>query len=127
MSDHTTRGVRVQVKSWYLPEQSDLKGRLWMFAYTVTITNVGKVPVQLLSRHWTITDANGQEKHVKGPGVVGQQPRIEPGQSHLYTSQCPLSTSMGTMHGTYQMKTDAGETFDAIIAPFTLADPLSLN
>lgn len=126
MSDTTTRGVRVQVVSRYIPEQSE-PGKLWTFVYTVTIHNVGDAPVRLWSRHWIITDANGRQQHVKGLGVVGQQPRILPGEAHTYTSACPLNTSMGTMHGTYQMVTDDGERFDAVIAPFTLADPLDLN
>ncbi|MCB9758772.1 MAG: Co2+/Mg2+ efflux protein ApaG [Alphaproteobacteria bacterium] len=127
MSDSTTRGVRVQVSSRYLPEHSDPSARMWMFAYRVTLTNVGKVPVQLRSRHWVITDATGHEEHVRGPGVVGEQPRLQPGETFSYSSGCPLRTSMGTMHGTYQMLTDEGEGFDAVIAPFTLADPLSIN
>ena len=126
MSDTTTRGVRVQVESRYVPDQSE-PGRMWYFAYTVTITNMGVEPVRLWSRHWIITDANGRQQHVKGLGVVGQQPRLAPGELHRYTSACPINTSIGTMHGTSQMVLDSGERFDATIAPFTLADPLSLN
>jgi ApaG protein len=126
MSDTTTRGVRVQVDVRYVPEQSE-PGKSWFFAYTVTVTNVGDRPVRLWSRHWIITDATGRQQNVKGLGVVGQQPRLMPGERHTYTSACPMPTSMGTMHGTYQMVTDEGERFDAEIAPFTLADPLTLN
>lgn len=127
MSDALTRGVRVRVISQYLPEHSVPAESTWVFAYRVTISNEGPEPVQLVARHWVITDATGKQEHVRGPGVVGQQPRILPGQSHSYTSGCPLATSMGTMHGSYQMRTDAGEQFDAEIAPFTLADPLTIN
>lgn len=126
MSDTTTRGVRVQVDVRYVPEQSE-PGKSWFFAYTVTVENVGDRPVRLWSRHWIITDATGRQQNVKGLGVVGQQPRLLPGERHTYTSACPMPTSMGTMHGTYQMVTDEGERFDAEIAPFTLADPLTLN
>lgn len=127
MSEATTRGVRVEVEPTWLPEQSDIKHGLWMFAYRVRITNIGGEPVQLLSRHWIITDANGHVEEVRGPGVVGKQPVIPPGQSYEYESGCPLPTAMGTMHGSYQMVTRNGERFDATIAPFTLAEPLSVN
>ena len=126
MSDTTTRGVRVQVDVRYVPEQSE-PGKSWFFAYTVTVENVGDRPVRLWSRHWIITDATGRQQNVKGLGVVGQQPRLMPGERHTYTSACPMPTSMGTMHGTYQMVTDEGDRFDAEIAPFTLADPLTMN
>ena len=126
MSDTTTGGVRVQVDVRYVPEQSE-PGKSWFFAYTVTVENVGDRPVRLWSRHWIITDATGRQQNVKGLGVVGQQPRLMPGERHTYTSACPMPTSMGTMHGTYQMVTDEGDRFDAEIAPFTLVDPLTLN
>lgn len=127
MSDTTTRGVRVQVSPRYHPERSDPANRYWFFSYRVQIENVGDEPVQLLTRHWVITDASGHVEHVRGPGVVGEQPRLERGEAFEYVSACPLPTSLGSMHGTYQMLTDAGESFDAEIAPFTLADPLELN
>lgn len=127
MSDCTTRGVRVQVRSRYRPDRSDPDNRFWFFTYVVTITNEGIQPVQLVSRHWVITDATGNQQHVRGAGVVGEQPHLLPGESHTYTSACPLRTSMGSMHGTYRMRTDSGDQFDAVIAPFTLADPLSIN
>jgi ApaG protein len=127
MSDTTTRGVRVQVSPRYLEEQSDPRAGLWAFAYHVVISNEGAEPVQLLSRHWIITDANGRIEEVRGPGVVGQQPLIAPGESWDYVSGCPLGTAMGTMHGSYRMRTARGDTFDAEIAPFTLAEPYSLN
>lgn len=127
MSDTTTRGVRIQVEPEYLPHQSHPRGGLWMFAYHIRIANEGSETVQLLSRHWIITDANGKVEEVKGPGVVGQQPVLKQSESFEYTSGCPLSTPMGTMHGSFQMVTSKGERFDAQIKPFTLAEPYSLN
>lgn len=127
MSEAVTQGVRVHVRSRFHEEQSDPANRFWFFSYTVRITNEGDHPVKLLSRHWVITDATGHEEHVRGPGVVGQQPLLQPGESFEYTSGCPLTTSMGTMHGSYQMQADDDPAFDAAVAPFTLADPLSLN
>jgi ApaG protein len=127
MSDATTRSIRVQVKPEYHPRRSDPARHFWFFSYTVQIDNVGSVPVQLLSRHWVITDATGKTEHVRGPGVVGDTPHLGPGESYQYTSACPLGTSMGSMHGSYQMVTDNGECFDAEVAPFSLCDPLSMN
>ena len=99
----------------------------YFFAYTVTIANSGGAAVQLVSREWVITDADGRIETVKGAGVVGQQPRLAPGESFEYTSFCPLTTTMGTMHGCYTMRTDDGDWFDAEIAPFTLAIPHVVN
>jgi len=127
MSEAVTRGVRITVESEFLPERSDPQNGEFFFVYHVTIENHGNHPVKLLSRHWIITNAMGKEQEVRGPGVVGKQPRLRPGESFEYTSACPLSTQIGTMHGTYQMITDGGETFDAEIAPFTLAIPGALN
>lgn len=127
MSEATTRGVKVEVVPTYLEAHSDPRGGVWMFAYNVTIRNVGEETVQLVSRHWIITDANGRVEEVRGPGVIGEQPVIPPGQQFTYTSGCPLPTAMGTMHGTYQMVTQKGERFDAVIAPFTLAEPYTVN
>ncbi|MBM4356849.1 MAG: Co2+/Mg2+ efflux protein ApaG [Deltaproteobacteria bacterium] len=127
MSEACTRGVLVKVESRYLPERSAPARGGWFFAYTVTITNQGQESVQLISRHWVITDAHGRTEQVRGPGVVGEQPRLEPGESFEYTSGCPLRTSFGTMRGTYQMVTTDGDAFDAEIAPFSLATPESLN
>jgi len=126
-SEAVTRGIRVRVESRYVPERSrPLHGR-WFFAYTIRIANESLETVQLLRRHWIITDARGKVQQVEGPGVVGQQPRLEPGTSFEYTSFCPLETSFGSMHGTYRMETDAGEEFDAEIAPFALGEPHSIN
>jgi ApaG protein len=127
MSDTTTRGVRIEVEPLYLEHQSDPKRGLWMFAYHVTITNGGPDTVQLVSRHWIITDANGRVEEVRGPGVIGEQPVLAPGEHFRYTSGCPLPTSMGTMHGSFQMISRAGERFDAAISPFTLAEPYVVN
>lgn len=127
MSEASTRGIVVSVRPEFLPHQSDPRGGLWMFAYHVRIENRGQDVVQLMSRHWTITDATGRVEEVRGPGVVGEQPILRPGQAFDYSSGCPLPTAVGTMHGTYQMVTADGERFDATIAPFTLAEPYALN
>ncbi|MCG8420418.1 MAG: Co2+/Mg2+ efflux protein ApaG [Proteobacteria bacterium] len=122
-SNAVTEGIRVTVESVYLPDQSEPDDERYVFAYTVTIRNEGTEPAQLRTRHWIITDGRGVVDEVKGDGVVGQQPRLEPGQSFEYTSGCALETPLGTMHGTYQMFRDDGSMFDAEIAPFTLASP----
>jgi ApaG protein len=127
VSDTTTNGIRVRVKSTYLPELSSPREQRYHFAYRITITNEGTETAQLVSRHWIITDAEGDVQEVQGPGVVGEQPVLEPGGSFEYTSYCPLKTNVGTMHGTYQMVRTGGEGFDARIAPFTLAVPNALN
>jgi ApaG protein len=127
MSEATTRGIRVKVESEFVPDRSDPNNGEFFFAYTVKIENHGSEPVRLLSRHWIITDGMGKEQEVRGPGVVGKQPRLEPGEAFEYTSACPLTTQIGSMHGSYRMVTDSGETFDAKIAPFTLAIPGALN
>jgi len=126
-SEATTRGVRVRVEACYLPERSDPDDRHWFFVYTVEITNLGNETVQLVTRHWIITDADTTVQEVKGPGVVGEHPVLRPGESFTYTSACPLHTSFGTMHGAYQMMTSKGETFDAEIAAFSLAEPHAIN
>jgi ApaG protein len=122
-----THGVRVQVTSRYSPEHSHPSSNRWFFLYTITISNESDETVQLVSRHWIITDATGQAEEVRGPGVVGQQPVLEPGQSFEYTSGCPLSTPYGSMHGTYQMVTARGERFDADIAKFELRGPYTVH
>jgi ApaG protein len=127
MSEAITRGIQVRVESRYVPEQSDPERGGWLFAYTVRIANVGQETVQLISRHWVITDANGEIEEVRGPGVVGAQPVLRPGESFEYTSACPLGTAFGTMEGTYQMLTEGGEYFDAEIAAFSLSTPYSVN
>lgn len=126
-SETTTRDIVVRVQSRYVPEQSDPDQGAWLFAYTVMISNDGEETVQLLSRHWIITDANGHVEEVRGPGVVGAQPVLNPGESFEYTSACPLRTAFGTMHGRYQMITEEGEHFDAEIAVFSLSTPYAVN
>jgi ApaG protein len=126
-SEAITRGIRVRVRSQYVPEHSHPAEKKWFFAYRVKIANESDQTVRLISRHWIITDANGEVDEVRGPGVVGEQPRLAPGEEHEYTSFCPLETPFGTMHGSYQMVTDAGEPFDAEVAPFSLAEPFAIN
>jgi ApaG protein len=119
-SESVTRGVRISVTARYSPEYSDQSRRKWFFLYTIRITNEGSRTVQLLNRHWIITDANGEVEEVRGPGVVGQQPVLKHGESFEYTSGCPLETAFGSMQGTYEMLIDGGETFNANIAGFAL-------
>jgi len=120
LSDAITQDVRVEVLSQYSSEHSHPLDGEWVFQYTVRITNQGDDTVQLISRHWIITDAAEQQREVKGEGVVGKQPVLAPGESFKYSSWCPLETSVGTMHGTYQMARANGERFDIEIAPFGL-------
>ena len=127
MSDTTTRGIRVQVKSTYLSERSSPREGQYLFQYQVRISNVGSETAQLVSREWVITNAEGEVERVKGPGVVGEQPVLAPGGSFEYSSFCPLKTAVGSMHGSYQMVTSGGEAFDAVITAFTLAVPHALN
>lgn len=127
MSVATTNGIRVEVVSRYLPERSSPRQRQFLFAYQVTITNEGDEVAQLTSRRWIITDGNGEVQTVEGPGVVGEQPVLEPGMRFEYTSFCPLTTAFGTMHGHYVMIRPGGETFEAEIAPFMLAVPNAVN
>lgn len=126
-SDTTTRGIRIEVQSMYMPERSSAKDSQYLFEYHVRISNVGTETAQLISREWVITNADGEVERVKGPGVVGEQPVLNPGSSFEYRSFCPMKTTVGSMHGSYQMVTTNGDRFDAIIAPFTLAVPHALN
>lgn len=122
-SEAVTRGIRVRVEAEYAPDRSQPLRNQWFFLYTIEITNESDEIVQLLSRHWIITDAMGDVQEVRGPGVVGEQPVLEPGEAFRYTSGCPLTTPFGSMHGTYQMVTGKREVFDIEIAPFTLSEP----
>jgi ApaG protein len=124
-SEATTQGIRVEVESRYSAEHS--KPGQWFFLYKVQISNLGGETVQLVSRRWIIRDANGHVDEVNGPGVVGEQPILEPGDSYEYTSGCPLSTPFGSMVGAYQMVTTDGEEFDAEIAEFVLREPGSIH
>ena len=126
-SEAVTNSVRVEVESQYAAEHSQPFQSQWFFHYTVRITNEGDETVQLLSRHWTITDATGHCEEVKGPGVVGEQPVLAPGESFVYTSGCPLKTSNGVMRGTYSMVTEGGDHFDVEIAPFALQEPYTVH
>jgi ApaG protein len=127
MSDTTTRGIRIQVESFYDEDRSAPDEGYYFFSYQVRISNTGAETAQLVSREWIITDAQGREEHVQGPGVVGEQPTLAPGEAFEYTSFCPLPTPVGTMHGSYQMVTRTGDRFDAVIAPFSLATPHAVN
>ena len=126
-SEATTRGVHVRVEPQFDPDRSEPAQEHWFFLYTVTITNQGTETVQLLRRHWIITNGEGHVEEVKGPGVVGDQPVLQPGESYTYTSGCPLTTPFGFMQGTYQMVTANGDEFDAEIAPFELSEPYSVH
>jgi ApaG protein len=127
LSSAITEGIRVTVSSVYVPEQSAPQAKRYVFAYTVKIMNEGSAAAQLRTRHWIITDGNGKVEEVRGPGVVGQQPMLRPGEEFEYTSGCVLTTPRGEMRGTYQMHRPDGALFDATIAPFVLALPYSLN
>ena len=125
-SDTVTQGVRVQVMAQYSPEQSQPLQNQWFFLYTVQISNECIETLQLISRHWIITDADHHVKEVRGLGVVGKQPVLDPGESFQYTSGCPLSTPFGSMRGTYQMLKPDGERFDVEIGPFALTEPYTV-
>jgi ApaG protein len=120
MSEAVTNNIRVEVLARHSPENSKPLDDQWVFQYTVRITNQGDDTVQLLTRHWIITDGVGEVHEVKGPGVIGEQPVLAPGESFKYSSWCPLKTPTGVMRGTYQMARPAGEQFDIEIAPFAL-------
>lgn len=119
--------IRIQVATQYVDDQSEPDIDRYVFAYTITIENTGDVPAQLLRRHWVITDANGKVQEVSGDGVVGEQPRLNPGESYRYSSGAVLETPVGAMQGSYRMQADDGIDFDAPIPPFTLAVPGMLH
>ena len=119
--------IDVSVTTHYLAAQSQPEQNRYAFSYTVTIVNNGQLPAKLLSRHWIITDANGRVEEVRGDGVVGEQPRLEPGEDFTYTSGAVLATAVGTMEGSYDMIGDDGAHFDAPIPPFTLSVPRTLH
>ena len=126
-SEAVTRGVRVQVETELDAERSEPGHERWFYLYTITISNESDETVQLLNRHWIITDGEGRIEEVKGPGVVGYQPVLEPGQSFRYTSGCPLTTPFGDMRGSYEMVTTDGEKFEAEVATFELSQPHLIN
>src|SRR5512141_40455 len=123
MADATKYAIDVQVKTQYLADQSDPDDGRYVFSYTISITNTGTVAAQLISRHWVITDGEGVVQEVRGLGVVGHQPLLQPGESFEYTSGCALATAVGTMKGSYQMTAEDGTQFDAPIAEFLLSMP----
>ena len=126
-SEHKTRGVSISVEPEFVPQKSNPMDHEWLFIYHVTIKNEGEETVQLLTRHWVITDGDGNEQHIKGEGVVGETPVLQKGQQFAYTSFCPLHTPMGSMQGSYHFRSETGEEFDAAIAPFLLAEPGTFN
>lgn len=126
-SEACTEGLRIRVVARFSPDHSNALANEWFFLYTIQISNEGEAPVQLLSRHWVITDATGQVREVQGDGVVGKQPLLEPGEAFEYTSGCPLETPFGTMEGTYQMVREDGTHFEARIARFELSEPRALH
>ncbi len=127
MPDDNKYRIEVQPVAQFIPDQSNPDENRYLFAYTITITNVGEVPAQLVSRHWLITDAHESVQEVRGLGVVGKQPLLKPGESFQYTSGSQLNTPVGTMKGTYQMVAEDGTHFDAEIPEFTLAMPRTLH
>ena len=127
LSEAVTNDIRVEVLSRYMAEQSRPLEDEWVFQYTVRITNQGTETVQLVSRHWIITDGHDRTREVKGPGVVGEQPTLAPGESFKYSSWCPLATPTGSMRGTYQMASAGGIKFDIEIAPFGLRASYRVN
>ncbi len=126
-SEAITAGIRVRVEAEYSEAQSRPQSNQWFFLYTITITNESERAVQLLTRHWIITDATQNVEEVRGPGVVGEQPVLRPGESFEYTSGCPLPTPFGAMEGSYQMVAEGGDPFDVAIDRFLLMEPNSIN
>jgi len=127
MAESRKYQVAVSATPQFIADQSDPATERYVFAYTITIENVGTVPAQLISRHWVITDGNSRVQEVRGLGVIGQQPLLNPGETFEYTSGCQLDTPVGTMRGTFQMTAEDGTQFDAIIAEFTLSIPRVLH
>jgi ApaG protein len=127
MDIENSHNIVVEVESNYVEGQSEPNDERYVFSYTITIRNEGGQPARLLSRHWIITDANGNIQEVKGEGVVGEQPHLNPGEGFQYTSGAMISTPVGSMRGTYQMVADDGDEFDAEIPAFTLAIPRTLH
>ena len=127
MAEAKKHDIRVDVATEYLPDQSEPAAARYVFAYTITITNTGGVPAQLISRHWIITDADGKVQEVRGLGVVGHQPLLKPGEHFEYTSGSALATPVGTMKGSYQMVGEDGTQFEATIPEFVLSMPRTLH
>jgi len=127
MDEGSRQAITVDVKTAYLADRSEPSRNQFVFAYTITLTNTGDAPAQLISRHWVITDADHNVQEVRGLGVVGQQPLLQPGETFEYTSGATLATAMGTMHGSYQMVGEDGLGFEVPIPPFTLSVPRVLH
>lgn len=127
MAESKKYEIKVTTSVQYLPEQSDPAARRYVFAYTIDIRNTGTVASQLISRHWLITDADAEVQEVRGLGVVGYQPLLQPGQNFEYTSGCALATPVGTMKGSYQMVAEDGTTFDALVDEFVMSIPRVLH
>ena len=127
MAESKKYEIKVTTSVQYLPEQSDPDARRYVFAYTIDIRNTGTVATQLISRHWLITDADSEVQEVRGLGVVGYQPLLQPGQNFEYTSGCALATPVGTMKGSYQMVAEDGTTFDAPVDEFVMSIPRVLH
>lgn len=129
-SELVTEGIRVHAAAQFLPQESDASGQRYVFAYKVTLTNVGEQTARLLSRHWVILDSDNRREDVRGPGVIGEYPKLAPGESYSYISYCPLRTTWGTMEGSYTFERDDGTRFSVRIGRFFLAPtapPLSLE
>ena len=127
MAEAKKHDIRIEVATDYLPDQSDPAAERFVFSYTITIINAGNIPAQLISRHWIITDADNRVQEVRGLGVVGNQPLLQPGEQFEYTSGCALNTPVGTMKGSYQMVAEDGTQFDAPIPEFILSVPRVLH
>jgi ApaG protein len=127
MNNEDPHNISIEVETSYIEGQSEPDNERYVFSYTITIRNNGVVPAQLISRHWLITDANGHTQEVRGEGVVGEQPRLKPGEGFQYTSGTMIATPVGSMRGEYQMVDENGDEFDAVIPTFTLAIPRTLH
>ena len=127
MTDSSPNSINVNVETRYIEEQSNPDENYYVFAYTITIQNIGQQQAQLLTRHWVITDSNHKVQEVRGDGVVGEQPVLEPGEEFVYTSGTMIETSVGTMKGSYQMLADDGSQFDATVDEFVLSTPRVLH
>ena len=121
------RNIEVSAETRFVASESDPDQNQYLFAYTITIANRGDEPAQLLNRYWLITNGDGDQQEVRGPGVVGNQPRLAPGEAFRYTSACPLDTEVGVMQGHYEFRADDGELFEVPIAPFSLQTPNAVH
>ncbi len=127
MAHNPGEQIRIDVETMYIEAESEPEAGRYVFAYTITIRNESEAPAKLLARHWIITDGNGKVQEVRGDGVVGEQPRLNPGEGFQYTSGAMLETPMGTMAGSYRMVTDDGDSFEAAIPEFLLSTPRTLH